>query len=701
MKNPLNRRLYRIVTIPILLFCLTLALPGTLLAGNILDKTGNPTATPLVAFSLRQLSSAYTGNLIQVRRSSDNVTKDIGFTAAGDLDTASLKAFVGSNTGYVSIWYDQSGNGYNATQTTMANQPTIIIGGLINRDNGQPSVYTSGTGFLTYGPISQLSGTTQVTRMEVCRSRDGSILAITEGLGTYQLDLQFFPTKIWVQFETGNIVANAPVSNPTTLMSINSVRNNGASLVYVNTTLLGSATAPIMNFSAPVTGYIGVRFDYQASGTAQPGAFSETMLFNSVLPDSDRQAINYNESWYYSLGHAPCSSTRASLPPNNTTSKALYACTLANWDYYYDPAHPLNLLFGIAKDPGNTGANPTFVVDSINLTATADPTHDVLDALSSTDGITALGRYWNVYTHTPLTSPVNISFFYAPADTLAARQLAHDWQTVIGASMVSNLQWFKTIGDPYTPDSLTATPTATVKGPFANLTPIYNTMNGVNYAEFDGVTSFSGVSGGTGVYIVSNTMVALPVIIDPFTARRVNGTTALSWTTQSESNSWRFEIERSTDGKAWMQVGELAAAGYSSTALSYQFTDVVSLQEGNSLYYRLRLEDRDEKYTYSGVVLIKSYDNDNATVTPLLTRISPNPFGSEMEITCAVPANGPVEVLLRDMAGGTVIHREYTADKGENVWRLTDLNGLAQGVYIVQVLQEGRIVGIGKVIKRL
>jgi len=680
--------------LPIILFCLFLSLPGTLFAGNILDKTGNPTATPLVAFSLRQLSSAYTGYAIQVRRSSDGASKDIGFTAAGDLDTAMLLTFVGSGDGYVSIWYDQSGNGYNATQTTVANQPSIMSGGMINRDNGQPSVYTSATGFLTYGPVSQLSGTTQVTRMEVCRSRDGSDLAITEGLGTYQLDLQFFPTKIWVQFETSNIVAEAAVSNPTTLMSINSVRNNGASQLYVNTALLGSTSGTIMTFSEPVTGYIGVRFDYLSSSTGIPGAFSETILFNSVLSDADRQAINYNENWYYSLGFDPCSSTQASLSPNATTTKALYACTQDGpWAYYYDPAHPLNLLFGLAKDPGNTGANPTFVVDSTNLTVTADPSTIYYSATSGTEGIFALGRYWNVYTHSTLASPVNVRFFYNPTDTVAALRAALAFKNSTGASLISSLQWFKTVGGPFTPDLLTAIPTATIKGQKIILTPVYGTKDGVNYAEFDGITSFSG---GTGVYIVSNTLTVLPVIISSFTGTRINGTTVLSWTTESESNSRQFEIERSTDGSNWSTIGQVAAAGNSSTTLSYQFTDTVSLQGANSLYYRVRLEDKDGRYTYSGVVLVTLYDN--GMVAPLLSRIAPNPFGSEMEITCTVPDRGPVEVLLQDMAGVTLIHRKYTATKGDNIWRLTNLNELAQGIYIVQVLQGGT-VGISKVIK--
>jgi hypothetical protein len=60
-------------------------------------------------------------------------------------------------------------------------------------------------------------------------------------------------------------------------------------------------------------------------------------------------------------------------------------------------------------------------------------------------------------------------------------------------------------------------------------------------------------------------MVPLSVNIASFTGRRVNETTVLSWTTESESNSERFEMERSTygsvDGSAWQKISQMAAAG--------------------------------------------------------------------------------------------------------------------------------------------
>lgn len=96
--------------------------------------------TAAAAFSLRRLSCSYAGSAIQVRRSSDNTTSNIGFTSWGDLDTVALKAFVGTGSGFVTIWYDQSGNGRNASQATAGNQPRIVNAGVVERQNNMPAV---------------------------------------------------------------------------------------------------------------------------------------------------------------------------------------------------------------------------------------------------------------------------------------------------------------------------------------------------------------------------------------------------------------------------------------------------------------------------------------------------------------------------------------------------------------------------------
>lgn len=92
------------------------------------------------AYSLRKLRTAYTGSAIRVRRSSDNTEQNIGFDASGNLDTTALLSFVGAGNGFVTTWYDQSGSGNNATQTTASSQPRIVNAGIIETVGGKPAV---------------------------------------------------------------------------------------------------------------------------------------------------------------------------------------------------------------------------------------------------------------------------------------------------------------------------------------------------------------------------------------------------------------------------------------------------------------------------------------------------------------------------------------------------------------------------------
>ncbi len=92
-------------------------------------------------YSLRRIKSTAT-NAIRVRRSSDNTEQDIGFSA-GELDTSSLLAFVGTggtDNGYVKTWYDQSGNSNDATQTATGSQPQIVSSGAVIVENGKPAL---------------------------------------------------------------------------------------------------------------------------------------------------------------------------------------------------------------------------------------------------------------------------------------------------------------------------------------------------------------------------------------------------------------------------------------------------------------------------------------------------------------------------------------------------------------------------------
>lgn len=81
-----------------------------------------------VAYSLRSLTGG-DPKVVNVRRSSDNAEQE--FTASG-ITSGALEAFVGAgNDGFVETWFDQSGNGKNAAQTTEADQPKIVENGTV------------------------------------------------------------------------------------------------------------------------------------------------------------------------------------------------------------------------------------------------------------------------------------------------------------------------------------------------------------------------------------------------------------------------------------------------------------------------------------------------------------------------------------------------------------------------------------------
>lgn len=96
-----------------------------------------PGAVGAWAFVL--LRDAYGGACIRVRRSSDNAEMDI-FFVGGFLDTVSLMDFVGAGSGYITIFYGQSLNKKNLTQTTAVNQPRIVNAGVLFLENGLPAI---------------------------------------------------------------------------------------------------------------------------------------------------------------------------------------------------------------------------------------------------------------------------------------------------------------------------------------------------------------------------------------------------------------------------------------------------------------------------------------------------------------------------------------------------------------------------------
>ena len=94
--------------------------------------------------------------------------------------------------------------------------------------------------------------------------------------------------------------------------------------------------------------------------------------------------------------------------------------------------------------------------------------------------------------------------------------------------------------------------------------------------------------------------------ITDFHGRRENNCVLLDWTTIEEYNIKQFNIERTNDIQTenWVVVGNVEAAGESTTQQSYTYQDNNILKSNlSNFYYRLAIVDKNDQITYHDVIV--------------------------------------------------------------------------------------------------
>ncbi len=269
-------------------------------AQNTLDKTGLSASSPAApSYSLRLLSSSYAGAAIQVRRSNDNAIMDIGFSA-GNLDTATLKAFTGINSSYVSIWYDQSGNGKNASQAVLSQQPRIVLSGAVDRQNSMPTVYFNGSNNLSTARF--VNGYPNSFTLAICGGVAANTTYSTFG-GKTNNNLpgpwDMYNNTMLVSDGTGasNFNLTRPINSTTGFAQWIFQSNTTTASAYLNGSPNGSGTTTFCSDAIVSTSIIlGSRAD---KVTSFNGWISEFVTFSSLLSTTDRQTIEQNQAAYY------------------------------------------------------------------------------------------------------------------------------------------------------------------------------------------------------------------------------------------------------------------------------------------------------------------------------------------------------------------------------------------------------------------
>lgn len=200
------------------------------------------------------------------------------------------------------------------------------------------------------------------------------------------------------------------------------------------------------------------------------------------------------------------------------------------------------------------------------------------------------------------------------------------------------------------------------------------------------------------VVLVFPTASNLPVSLVDFSGiYKDDGAVQISWTTNFESNSDRFIIERSTDGNAWHNAGVVNAQGYSNVRKTYSYTDNVGRNTANrkDLFYRLRQFDKDGKNTVSRILVVRVY-NTKAVKTVTVT---PNPARTDITVSMQLNETSVASIKIISNAGVEVMKKTTKLSAGTHSILMEGTSRLQPGMYVLEVIINSRERLLVKLIK--
>ncbi|MEQ8714919.1 MAG: LamG-like jellyroll fold domain-containing protein [Cyclobacteriaceae bacterium] len=154
----------------------------------------------------------------------------------------------------------------------------------------------------------------------------------------------------------------------------------------------------------------------------------------------------------------------------------------------------------------------------------------------------------------------------------------------------------------------------------------------------------------------------------------------LHWSTASELNNDRFEIEKSFDGRTFHVIGQIVGNGTTNSLSDYQFIDTEPFNGIN--YYRLRQVDYDGADDYSELVSVFVDVQREYNIT-----LSPNPTFDVTTLSIEWESDDDYAVGIFDMMGRKlgVVHSKFSKLN-------LDLSTLPKGMYIIKIHTGDRVV---------
>ena len=286
------------------------------------------------AFSLRAVNGT-TAKAVEVRNGTTNATQDFYADLSGNLSVLgtgqSLASWLGAATGFVRTWYDQSGAGNHAVQTTTANQPIIQRG---SRGPGYMCLYSGAQG-LTFGAYNLLNNTNYTTCGVVRRTAvpSGTNYYLCGNGGVDNTDQKFHSGyRSSTQLTLAHFGDDTDLTVPAFLAS--STEPTAYNYLMVGTgrsgRLYSYSSGALYSTTRTYTAYLNqavgssfsIGLGFQGGGTGFTGEIYEILVFTNSLYDLDNtgglitQVYNNQASMYESFvgGTGPGGNATLSLP---------------------------------------------------------------------------------------------------------------------------------------------------------------------------------------------------------------------------------------------------------------------------------------------------------------------------------------------------------------------------------------------------
>ena len=159
-----------------------------------------------------------------------------------------------------------------------------------------------------------------------------------------------------------------------------------------------------------------------------------------------------------------------------------------------------------------------------------------------------------------------------------------------------------------------------------------------------------------------------------------DGQVRIYWTTQTETNSNHFIIERTTDLQNFEEVAVVQAAGQSQDMLSYETFDT---EPGTGMiHYRISEVDQEGSMTvYGNLVSVFVETQEQEFV------LYPNPASDQVNVQIDASQVEGSQVMIMDQLGAIVVQKEMTSAQ-----ELLSLQGLTPGIYFVGVRKGSKTV---------